>query len=70
MLNLPHTCGHIVYFPGGNSDAPINIFPQRGGGGGGDTLGIRQQNNPNPRELDGTPRHGMGNYILFLELLN
>ena len=35
--------------------APTNIFPQREGGG--DTLGIRQQNNPNHRELDGTPRH-------------
>ena len=22
--------------------APINVFPQRGAGGGGDTLGIRQ----------------------------
>ena len=33
------------------SNAPINIFPQKGGGGG-DTLGIRQQNNPNPRGLN------------------
>ena len=35
-----------------------------GGGGGvgsGDTLGFRQQNNPNPRELDRTLRHRMGN---------
>ena len=32
--------------------APINISPQRGG----DTLGIRQQNNPTPRGLDRTPK--------------
>ena len=38
------------------SYAPINIFPQRGRGGGGDTLGIRQQNNPSPRGLDRTPK--------------
>ena len=31
----------------------LSIFPPRGGGG--DTLGIRQQNNPNPWELDRTP---------------
>ena len=33
------------------------FFP-RGGGGG--TEGIRQQINPNPRELDRTSRHGVG----------
>ena len=45
--------------------APINISPQRGGGGSSDTLGIRQQNNPNPQELDRTPRHGMGKLDTF-----
>ena len=29
-------------------NVPINIFPQMGWGSGGDTVGIRQQNNPNP----------------------
>ena len=54
-----------------HSYAPINNFPQRRGGGGGgggaveDTLGIRQQNNPNPRELDGAPRHGIGKLDTF-----
>ena len=31
------------------------FFPLRGGGGR-ETLGIRQQNNPNPRGLDRTPK--------------
>ena len=31
----------------------LSIFSPRGGG---DTLGIRQQNNPNPRGLDRTPK--------------
>ena len=39
-------------------NAPINISPQRVG-----AAGIRQQNNPNPQELDRIPRHGMGNLI-------
>ena len=35
--------------------APINVFTlRRGGGGGGDTLGIRPTNNHFPRELDRT----------------
>ena len=34
------------------SHAPINISPQRGAAG--DTMGIRHQNNPSPRELDKT----------------
>ena len=33
----------------------LSIFSPRGGGGG-DTLGIRQQNNPNPWGLDRTPK--------------
>ena len=45
--------------------APINIFPQRGDGG--DTGVIRQQNSPNPWELDRTPRHGGGKLDTFSE---
>ena len=45
----------------------LSIFSPRGGGGrcGRDTLGIRQQNNPNPQELDRTPRH-MGGEIRYI----
>ena len=38
--------------------APINIYPWRGSGG--DTLGIRQPNNPNTREFVRTPDTGVG----------
>ena len=44
-------------------------FP-KGGGGSGDTVGIRKQNNPNPRELDRPPRLGDGKLDTFLENLN
>ena len=66
MTNLQHlepsqfmTSAHI--------NAPINISPRGlgGGEGGGDTLEIRQQNNPNPRELDSTPRRVMGKLDTF-----
>ena len=63
---LVSICRHILLFSLEN--APINIFPQRGGGR--DTVGIRQQNNPNPWELDRSPRQGVGDKILFLKVLN
>ena len=37
---------------------------------GGNTVGIRLQNNPNPQELDRTPRLGVENLILFIILYN
>ena len=48
----------------------LSLFYPRGDGGGGgrcdrDTLGIRQQNNPNPQELVRTPRH-MGGEIRYI----
>ena len=40
---------------------------ERGGGGGAaDTMGIRHQNNPSPRELDKTPRQGEEEIRYFL----
>ena len=36
----------------------LSAFSPRGGSG--DTGGIRQEKNPNSRELDRTPRHGGG----------
>ena len=36
-----------------------------GGGGGGDTMEIRHQNNPSPRELDKTHRQGVGKLDTF-----
>ena len=41
----------------------LSIFSSRVGWG--DTGGIRSQNNPNPRELNRTPRHGGGKFDTF-----
>ena len=48
--------------------AHINIFPLKKVSG--HTMGIRQQKNPNPWELDRTSKNIVGKFDTFLEVLN
>ena len=44
----------------GRTVVHLSVFSPRGANASGDTGEIRQPKNPNTRELDRTPRHGVG----------